>query len=145
MIEATPDHRHRIAVFDPDRGLDKEWHTRVHYDVVPTLRTMGSWYFVVSLWDVGKPVDERAFFRHITMSERFLLQGHRAEYNHFANQSVNKFMAGHAYAVPMLGSMLLPMLEIAGASESAQAWRRAVVDLDSDSEAGTPSPKRQRV
>ena len=117
MVEANPSHHHRIAVFDPHRAPEKKWKSPVHYDVVPVLRTMGPPYFVISLWDLDKPTHEKAFFRFLTVGERYVLQGHRAEYSSFAKTPRHALkMTGNAYAVPMLTAVLAPMLEVTGQS-----------------------------
>ena len=117
MIRDNPAHGHRIAVFDIDRRPSAVWTCNIKYDVVPPMRTNGPTYFLVSLWDLDKPVAERAFFRTLAIQERFLLQGHRAEYAGFVpSDCFGRMMVGNAYAVPMLASVMLPMLALVAQS-----------------------------
>ena len=116
MVRANPNHQHRIAVFDPCRAQGKKWKVRVHYDVVPALRTSGPWYFVVSLWDWDSAVQDKAIFRFLTLGERFLLSGHRSEYSKFSSKRLAARMTGNAYAVPMLTAAMAPVLTTAGQS-----------------------------
>ena len=119
-----------LAVFDIDRAIGKKWPAQIRYDVVPALRTKGPEYFIVSIRDVEEPLPKRKFFRLLTDSERFALQGHPVEHARFCkSRVVTRMVTGNAFAVPMVAAVVGPLMLLA---------------FDPKPIMNSPAPKRQR-
>jgi len=106
-----------IAVFEVDRALNKKFGGVLQYDTVPSLRVKGHDMFIASVRDVvaEAPIRERAFHRLLTIRERFMLQGQPAEDASKLKLTMAKFASGNAFAVPMVASMVAPLLVLASA------------------------------
>ena len=54
---------------------------------------------------------QRRFFRLLTDSERFALQGHPTDYARFLNnKAASRSMTGNAFGIPMVASVVAPLL-----------------------------------
>lgn len=125
-----------LAIFDIDRAHNKAWSSQISFDVVPSLRTKGPEYFIVSVRDLDKPLSERRFFRLLAEGERFLLQGHPSDHSELCGKTFLRFLAGNAFAVPMVASVVGPLLlQLAKSHE--------VLQLANSND--VPKPKRARV
>jgi len=110
-----------IAVFDISRNPATEKYQNFMYDCIPSLRTKGPYYFVVSVafvleeklfGDDGEVPDEAYFFRYLTESERYIAQGLDPVFHDCTPGIMNKRLGtGNAYAIPMVASATLPLLE----------------------------------
>ena len=105
----------KIAIFEIDRALDKKFGGVLLYDTVPSLRVNGQDLFIASVKDVveGTPIKRRAFHRLLTVRERFLLQGHPADDASKFSKALGKFATGNAFAVPMVASVVGPLVMLA--------------------------------
>jgi site-specific DNA-cytosine methylase len=100
-----------ICVVDLSRKQTSKFNNRKYYDVLPTLTTGGPALFLISTHDVGAPDESREFLRYLTLEERFAAQGHRKGFAHMVPHiTAGRKATGNAFAVPMLGAILLPML-----------------------------------
>ena len=100
-----------LAVFEIDREPHaKSFISRVHYDMIPPLRTRGQAYFIMSTFDVEKPHAERHTFRCLTERERFMLSGHDPDCSHLLKRTVSLRATGNAFPTAMAAQVLLPIL-----------------------------------
>jgi site-specific DNA-cytosine methylase len=100
-----------IAVVDLDRRPHMKFAISLTYDFVPTLRKKGPDFFVMSVADLHEPESQRKVFRYLADQERFLLQGHRSVLHQLMpNKTMSRRCTGNAYPVPMLASVLSPLL-----------------------------------
>jgi len=114
MARAWGEHG-RMAVFELDRDPSTccEYKGKLTYDLVPPMRCKGPPYFVASVWDMDKPVCERAFHRLISVAERFLLAGYPKDFaEHLPNQTAILKATGNAYPVPMVVQVVLPVVKL---------------------------------
>ena len=103
--------RGKIAIFDVQNPGSV-----LLYDTVPSLSLWrGQDLFIASVKDVveGTPIKRRAFHRLLTVRERFLLQGHPADDASKFNITLGKFATGNACAVPMVASVVGPLVTLA--------------------------------
>ena len=105
-----------LAVFEIDRAFDRVYRKTLKYDVIPTLRTHGPDYFMISCDDVApKDLDndkvEKRVCRYLQESDRYSLQGHEASLGKSTTQRFAFHLTGNAYATPMVGAVTLPMIE----------------------------------
>jgi site-specific DNA-cytosine methylase len=101
-----------LAVIDVDRANDGVFAPQLLYGKTATLRTKGPNLFVISTYDLASPVKLRAYFRFLTLGERFKLQGHSDRYAEFFPSKVAcRRATGNAYAVPMLAAATLPLIQ----------------------------------
>ena len=103
----------KIAIFDLNNPRSV-----LLYDTVPSLSFSprpSQDLFIASVKDVveGTPIKRRAFHRLLTVRERFLLQGHPADDASKFNKALGKFATGNAFAVPMVASVVGPLVTLA--------------------------------
>ena len=109
----------KYAVFDVDRSLMARYQDSVVYDSIPPLRTCGPFYFIISLHnttpaDLDKDLPPCSVHRLITDPERLAFQGRAStDADGFNGVSMVRHAAGNAYAVPQLGSMIIPLMAVA--------------------------------
>ena len=111
IIAVNKDNEHSgsIAVIETGRGFDRKYHAQVWYDIVPPLRACGVALFLISVDDCHLPLKDRRFFRHLSISERFMLQGHPASTSSDMGPHLARHACGNAYATTMVAMVTLPM------------------------------------
>ena len=100
-----------IAVVETHRAPDRKYKAQIFYDVVPPLRAGGNPLFLMSTCDIEKPQAVRKLSRPLVVKERLLLQGQPVEYAEWMSPSLCTHVAGNAWAVPAIASVLIPMLQ----------------------------------
>ena len=102
-----------IAIIDIDRAPSRAYKTVLMYDIVPPLRCKGPSYFLISTGDLHLQRADRQYFRFLTDAERYKLQGHDPNL-HAVMRSGNFSLrvTGNAYAVPMVGAVVVPILNM---------------------------------
>ncbi|CAK0861214.1 unnamed protein product [Prorocentrum cordatum] len=120
-----------IAVVELDRSPKKVYGTKVMYDVTPPLRCTGPSIFLFSVDDIDLELTKRKVHRFLLDEERFALQGHSYKYHgHFKSQRASRASTGNAYPVPMLVSVMQPMLSQAVRSGALSKKGKVVKCLD---------------
>ena len=100
-----------IATMELDRN-GENWSSSFLYDMAQPIRVKGPSIFLISVADIGAPCEQRAVHRWLSLSERFRLQGHSGRTrNLLQSDRVAMRATGNAFAVPMLASMVLPLIE----------------------------------
>jgi hypothetical protein len=100
-----------FAVIEIDRDPNGVFGKIIQYDRIPTLRTKGPEFLIVSLNDLHLPPMDRACHRLLSNSERFALQGHpHSNHLHCPSQALSRYASGNAFAVPMVAAVAGPMV-----------------------------------
>ena len=103
-----------VMAVELDRNPLRQYGGAVSFDQIPSLRTQGPKIFLVSLNDLDKGWDKQRFHRYLSLSERFLLQGHSAVLKkHFKTNSAATKASGNAFNVLQMACMLSSLLEAA--------------------------------
>ena len=100
----------RVAVVETHRAFGKVYVPQINYDCCPPLRAAGVELFLMSTDDIGSPRHERKLFRPMCVAERFRMQGQKAEYSLLLKKSLAAHGAGNAFTVPMIGRVVIPLL-----------------------------------
>ena len=125
----------KLAIFEIDRAFDKVYRKTLKYDQIPTLRTHGPDYFMISCDDVT-PSDldnddvEKRVCRYLQKSDRYKLQGHEAFLAQSSTQRLAFHLTGNAYATPMVGAVALPMIEAIAKSKVLESPYLRPVQLE---------------
>ena len=125
----------KLAIFEIDRAFDKVYRKTLKYDQIPTLRTHGPDYFMISCDDVT-PSDldnddvEKRVCRYLQESDRYKLQGHEAFLAQSSSQRLAFHLTGNAYATPMVGAVALPMIEAIAKSNVLESPYLSPVQLE---------------
>ena len=82
----------------------------VTYDIVPTLTCSNSSLFVMSVPDLEQEREDRMYFRFLTPAERFMLVGHNPAHACRVSAQKATILTGNAFPVPMLSSVVGPLL-----------------------------------
>ena len=124
----------RMAFSEIDRATDRRFSCELSWDAVPSLRTGGPDFFIVSVFDANNPdVMARKCHRFLSDRERFLLQGYPAEYsNLFRSPAFCRSATGNCYAVPMLAAMVLPLVRQVGLSQACRLSEAGISNLIAD-------------
>ena len=101
-----------IVVFPIDRAKGKVYQQRYTTDAVPTLTTSNKYLFLMSTVDIDLADDNRELFRWLLPAERLPPQGFSPPIAlHMPAGKIYK-LAGNAYPVPLLGTVLGPLVGV---------------------------------
>ena len=136
MTDIMEDIRNGIAGAFAAIELDRSgvnWSPTYHFDKVQPLRVKGPMIFLISLSDLHLPVEERIVHRWLNVPERFRLQGHCGRHVElFKSKRISMRAIGNAFAVPMVASVVLPLVRqavIANVLTTPRKPRKTHVEL----------------
>jgi hypothetical protein len=83
----------------------------------PGFRTRGPSLFLISCNDLSKPIVQREVFRFMTYKEKMMLMGHHpGKLDKLCGVRLRNKALGNAFPVPLIATMLIPLLESAAAA-----------------------------
>ena len=92
---------------------------------VPALRCKGPAYFVLSTFDLDKPVNERQFCRFLLDTERYVFQGHDDVMHGFwTDRGQSLAASGNAFPIGMACKAIAPLL--------SEVSRSGVLNMNSE-------------
>jgi site-specific DNA-cytosine methylase len=123
-----------VAAMELHRKAGGSFRPVLVYDKVPALQAQCNSTFVIRVEEAVAevPVAERTIFRLITARERFMLQGHDPSLAaHTPSGRCATRLTGNAFAVPMVGAVVIPMIE--QIARSGVIEESGVIPLSKDS------------
>ena len=121
-----------VGIFDLDRGFGKGWKPNIAYDEAPTFTTKTTKLFVASLTDLDIDPLDRMYHRFLAPHERLAMQGHGPAAAQILGESALVKACGNAFPVPMVGTVVVPILEIihdSGLVKEGRATRLSLREL----------------
>ena len=128
-----------IVIFPVDRADGKVFQRVYSKNIAPTLTCSNRYLFVASM-DLHRSAEKRSFWRLLLPAERFVLQGFPADLLHGCDEWVQVKASGNAYPMPLMASILAPMLQ-AFASKPL-GLRTPLTSVSDDISVGRPACDR---